>query len=985
MPRYLCRICLLVSLSAIAYCDSTFSQTTYDMALGYRRAFNSDWLGFNGANTIHDSIGWPNPYLIGKLPLLNPKNLRYPGGSIANWWNWRIGGFVNNPNLPPGDDFQPLANKLEDFKKALDTTHAHAIFDVNMLSSSLKEQIAMLKHADSIGIPVSLVELGNEFYLDGEDDSVYVVFKYPTAQVYADSASLWADSIHHYFPNAKVAAQGAFNRNNAPRRITWDENMFPTLHGEDVISYHTYMSADNYDESSIISSTFSATDLPALLGRPFKMWNILTTKDFPLIPPGKDIWITEYNLRDHSKPVHGCWGHGLFLATQTMLFLNDGRIKHLACHAMCGTAVAGAYYNTVTGYNFGGAGNFFPPPNPPSSTQYWGLTSGGRALQQLGLAVKDAIYASPIEFKYIPSITAFDGVDTLIYPAVYGWAFVGINSTEVLIVNLSANDVKVKTTYVFPAGGTYERYYADPMLFEAYESDISHKSITALPTSLLIKAYSITRLIGSTVPTAPPVVSMVANGPESFCEGDSVKLDAGPNYVEYRWSTGDSSRTIWAKMNGDYWVHVRSIINGYWAGDTIHITVHQRPDIPRINNLPSLAFCHGDSLIAIVKLPDETLSYSWSNGAAGTSATIKAGGSYTLYATNSSGCSSASVPIVFTEYALPQPVLSASGPTSFCYDQSVTLDAGPGYKSYTWSDGSWGQTAQFTASGSYTCTVKDNNNCYGTSNAISLTVHTPADPTITITGPTVFCKDGSTPCTLKTITGYTYQWQQGGNTISGATKKTYIPAAGGTYKVIITDSWGCSKASPGTLITVNPLPSTGITVTGGKNYCTGKIITLNAKIVAGCTYQWQKNGANISGSTLSTYLVTSSGNYTYAATNLNGCKKTSKTIIITSNNCREAGSVAAAQNEISMLNVYPNPACGEINIDLSFTVSLNKNFKVEIRNVLGDLMYEKNYVQENETWNGELKLDDYYVNGVYFVIIKTPDAVFRKEFVVQKN
>jgi hypothetical protein len=43
----------------------------------------------------------------------------------------------------------------------------------------------------------------------------------------------------------KGGAQGAFNRNNAPRRITWDENMFPTLHSEDVITYHAHMSADN--------------------------------------------------------------------------------------------------------------------------------------------------------------------------------------------------------------------------------------------------------------------------------------------------------------------------------------------------------------------------------------------------------------------------------------------------------------------------------------------------------------------------------------------------------------------------------------------------------------------------------------------------------------------------------------------------------------------------------------------------------------------
>src|SRR6185295_3073700 len=121
---------------------------------------------------------------------------------------------------------------------------------------------------------------------------------------------------------------------------------------------------------------------------------------------------------------------------------------------------------------------------------------------------------------------------------------------------------------------------------------------------------------------------------------------------------------------------------------------------------------------------------------------------------------------------------------------------------------------------------------------------------------------------------------------------------------------------------VNPLPSTGITVTGGKNYCPGNVIILNAKIVAGCTYQWKKNGINISGSTLPAYQVTSSGDYTYVATNLNGCKQTSKIITITSNNCREAG-IAMADQEVKIVNVYPNPASSEININLSFTISIS--------------------------------------------------------------
>src|SRR6187455_1362123 len=80
--------------------SQTVLSQTFDMALSYRRPFNSDWIGYNGSNMIRDSLGWPNPYLLNSLPKLNPQNLRYPAGGTANWWNWRIGWFVDRSDLP---------------------------------------------------------------------------------------------------------------------------------------------------------------------------------------------------------------------------------------------------------------------------------------------------------------------------------------------------------------------------------------------------------------------------------------------------------------------------------------------------------------------------------------------------------------------------------------------------------------------------------------------------------------------------------------------------------------------------------------------------------------------------------------------------------------------------------------------------------------------------------------------------------------------
>ncbi|MEO5673020.1 MAG: T9SS type A sorting domain-containing protein [Chitinophagales bacterium] len=862
-------------LTSLFVSETTFSQATYDMALGYRRPFNSDWIGYNGSNMIRDSIGWNNPKLIGNLPKLHPMNLRYPAGGTSNWWNWRTGWFVNRPDLPTGfAGLTPKYSKLEVFKKSLDTTHANAMLEVNMLTSTLQEQLAMLKHADSIGIQVKYVELGSEFYLDGGEDSALIVVVYPTAADYAAAASIWADSIHYYFPAAKVCAQGAFNRNNAARRIIWDEGMFPTLHGEDAISYHAYMSVDDYADTAAISSLFLPSDVPVMMARPFKMWDILSTQDFPLIPAGKEIWITEYNMRDHTKPLMGCWGQALFVATQSMQFLNDTRIKHLACHAMCGSGVAGAYFNTIRGFNFGGDGNFASIPNAPASTQYWGLTSTGRAMQQLGVTVKKGTYASPLEFKYIPTLTAFDGLVTLKFPALYGWAIISNDSTQALIVNLSPNDVNIRTNYIFPSGGTYSCDYTDPMVFVAQNSDVTHTNITTLPATLLIKAYSITRISGTTIPAAPPVATIIPLDITAFCLGDSVVLDAGAGFVEYRWSTGDSTRTITARADADYWVHARTVTNGYWGGDTMHITVYQPPAIPLMNNMPTHSFCHGDSLVATVKFPNPALTYTWSNGSTGTSSAIKAGGSYTITATNSYGCYTTSLPVAFTEYQLPTPVISAASPAEFCSGGNVILTSTTVYNSYSWTGGYVGQTHTYSASGTYSCTVTDANSCVGTSNSISVNVHTLPIPDInTNTGATTFCSNAGVYLTTS-ITGYTYNWQQGGTNISGATNQTYTPTAGGQYRIKITDGLGCTARSNSLTITLNNPPTPNIT--GSISICPGSSATWGTSASYN-SYSWS------GGATTATIPVTTAGTYTVTVTDANGCSgSSSKTMTINS-------------------------------------------------------------------------------------------------------
>src|SRR6267154_163951 len=115
-----------------------------------------------------------------------------------------------------------------------------------------------------------------------------------------------------------------------------------------------------------------------------------------------------------------------------------------------------------------------------------------------------------------------------------------------------------------------------------------------------------------------------------------------------------------------------------------------------------------------------------------------------------------------------------------------------------------------------------------------------------------------------------YQWQKNGKNISGATGASYTTPAtttgdsGSTFDVVVSNTKGSMTSSVVTLtvnaaavaptITTQPV---GMTVTAGQT----ATFTVRASGTAPLSYQWQKNGVNISGATVASYTtpVTTTG------------------------------------------------------------------------------------------------------------------------------
>jgi large repetitive protein len=361
-----------------------------------------------------------------------------------------------------------------------------------------------------------------------------------------------------------------------------------------------------------------------------------------------------------------------------------------------------------------------------------------------------------------------------------------------------------------------------------------------------------------TVNSLPATPIITANGPTTFCTGGNVTLTSSPG-TTYLWSNGATTSGITVTTAGSYTVRITNS-SGCLSSSSVAtiITVNSLPAAPTIASSGSNTFCSGGS-VTLTSSPGST--YQWSTAATTQAINVTSSGSYTVRVTNTNGCQSPlSAASLVTVNALPAtPVITASGPTTFCAGGSVTLTSSTG-TSYLWSNGATTQSINVTGSGIYTVRVKNASGCQSlASAATTVTVNAlPITPTIMASGPTTFCAGGNV--TLTSSAGTSYLWSD------GETTQSINVTTSGNYTVKVISASGCqSAASVATIVTVNALPVTPtITALGPTTFCTGGSVTLRS--VPATTYSWS-NGA-----TSRNINVSSSGSYTVQVTDANGCQ-----------------------------------------------------------------------------------------------------------------
>lgn len=370
-----------------------------------------------------------------------------------------------------------------------------------------------------------------------------------------------------------------------------------------------------------------------------------------------------------------------------------------------------------------------------------------------------------------------------------------------------------------------------------------------------------------------PIVNL---GPDrALCIGAPISetLDAGPNFVDYSWSTGNAgpeatNRTETVNTQGTFRVTVTDI-NGCQNTDTINVTaVH----LPSVDIGLDTAYCEGDDFTFLMNTGSGFIKHIWFDlnrtppndtvSKSGQILLVDTAGVYVVEITelfNNRECINRDTVNVIE---MPLPDIGITGESTYCENEifnfTLTAVSRPGY-TYSWNTGAATNSINISDFGTYTVSVT--NDTTGCNTAESHRVVRSLLPIIDLSGDSLVCE--GRPIKIDAFnTGYTYRWIQvfEDTTILLSFDSVLTAVDSGLYRVELDNGYCEYKDS--TFVRYDVFPRVYL----GENtkLCQGDTLVLNATFEdSDVDYLWMDGARD------SVYYARFSGTYSVEVSN--GC------------------------------------------------------------------------------------------------------------------
>lgn len=446
----------------------------------------------------------------------------------------------------------------------------------------------------------------------------------------------------------------------------------------------------------------------------------------------------------------------------------------------------------------------------------------------------------------------------------------------------------------------------------------------------------------------------------SICANDNVAFSSsvtgGGNNPIYQWHINNipiptANGSTFSNQNfsdGDrvYCVLTTSLSCASNSPDTsnyILISVKNKPNINIINK-GDTTFCQGQNVTLIASNLQSIDNFSWSIPNINDTILVNTSQQIFLYAYNTCGADTDHIDV--TVNPLPNAIIAASGPTTFCLGGSVNLNYAPTSGTiFSWSTGSTNNSITVNTGGWIYLFVS--NSCGLDKDSLFITVNNAVDAVISATK-SLLCNNDSVLLTSSSLSNNLWS--------NGETTNSIWVYTGGNYGLTV-NSITCGNPNASILIN-QEIVEADFTTDKDTGYVPLEINTNNLSSGA-ITYNWNfGNGIN-QNSTNTSVTYNNSGTYTIqlTATGLLGCTDTALKII----------RVTDPPVGLEFPNIFtPNNDNQNDEFKPTSAVGITEGI-LEIYNRWGLLIAEIYGI--NFIWNGKIN-EEVAADGVYYYIAK---------------